>query len=373
MTAALFLSVAALEAAVFITAAALGAVVFFSMAALDAAASPFTLEGRVVNGTQGGVVSSLSVELVEPAGGMRIVGEAQAQASAFSFEGLPDTLSLLLVRTRYEGVTYTEPFRYQGGESARVELTVYERSEEWKGLTVSLPHVMARRLGEVLRIEQMYEVTNETSPPVTVYGDRSRFVIHLPPDMERLNALYVSFMGLPIAKEPIPGPEEGSYYVDQPLKPGRTRIAVSFDVPYAEGSYRLVERQQYDLQSVLVFAEDTTMTISSDAIELVREPSPHRFVAYRGGEIPAGSNLVLNFSGGTAATPHGHPSVVTVNPADPAEPVLFAVFLVLLFSSALTIYMSPAGAARRRAALERAKEEAIVKLARLDDLHGACL
>jgi len=350
-----------------------------SLVLVPAAAGAFTIKGKVVNGTTQDRAVSTDVIIVDPAGGMTGEQTVRAENGVFEVEGLSDDTSVFLVRVDYQGVMYNEMVRTSDGDPAEVVIMIYEPTEAWEGVRVSMPHVVARRHGDHVEMEQLYEINNVSNPPRTIVGE-GPFHFPIPEDNMEISAIYVTALGMPIERAPEPTETPGLYRITYALRPGITRAGVSYRLPYGEGAYTLRQVFPYDVEAVTVFGEDPEMTITSEATAFVRDESGHDMVSYVSGNIPSGTQLEIRFAGGSGQSlvgegggGRGATGSVVILPNHMEEASLMIMVILLL---ALTAFMGitlhgTEDPLRNPRNLRSYYDTLLRRMARLDDLLEA--
>jgi len=338
--------------------------------ALAAPANAFTIHGHIVNGTTGATVDNAKVVVVNPSGGMLQEQEVEARGGRFEVTGLDPQAPIYLLRVDYDGVPYNVPIRVDGTDHD-ITVNVYESTSSWQGINVTAPHLAASWQGDHLAIEQLFEISNESSPPRTATGDEGYFKLFIPTDMESLTTCFVTSLGVPVDRVPVPTGEPGVYRVEYPIRPGLTRVGVAYKVPYSNASYTLNAKVLYDLAHVFVFAVDPDMKITSPSHNLQPADPVHGMTAFSIHGVPKGDVLTLSFEGGTSQV---------VGAAEDIQVVPDAAHSIALFSMVplLLVLLALVGTTQRQvsplsdAGVLRAYYDALVKrLARLDDLRAA--
>jgi hypothetical protein len=340
------------------------------MLALAAPAHAFTVRGNIVNGTTGATVENAKVALVKPSGGMEEEGEVEAKGGRFEFTNLDPQAPIYLLRVDYDGVPYNVPVRVDGADHD-VTIDVYESTTSWDGISVTVPHLAASWQGDDLSIEQMFEISNESSPPRTAAGDKGFFKLFIPTDMESLTTCFVTTLGVPVDRVPQPTAEPGVFLVDYPIRPGITRIGIAYKVPYANASYTLNAKVLYDLMHVSVFAVDPDMKITSSSHTLEAGEPVHGMTAFAIHGVRKGDVLTLAFEGGTSEAVAANQDIQVV-PSDAHHVALFAMIPLLLMLLAVVAMTQRQADPLSDKSVLRAHYEILVKrLARLDDLRAA--
>jgi hypothetical protein len=344
---------------------------------VPAAAGAFTIKGRVVNGTTRDRSVSTDVVIVNPAGGMMAEETVRAENGVFEAE-LGDDASVYLLRVDYQGVMYSEMVRASDGDPAEVVVMIYESTDVWEGVRVSMPHMVARRHGDHIEVEQLYELNNVSNPPRTIVGN-GPFQFPVPADNQGIEAVYVTALGMPIERPAVPTETPGLYRVDYSIRPGITRAGVSYRLPYDDGAYTLHQVFPYDLEEITVFGEDPDMNISSETTAFVRDASGHDMVAYTAGPLAQGTPLEVRFEGGSGQSLVGDGDggrgrgtvVILPNPMEEASLMIMVILLL-----ALTAFMGITVRGTRDPLsdpdnLRNYYETLLRRMARLDDMLAA--
>jgi len=265
--------------------------------ALAATVNAFTVKGTVTNGTTNKPVASAHVIVIQPSAGMKEVGSTEAKNGQFEVPNLSNSAPIYVLRVEYQGTTYNEPVRVTGSDQT-VDIAVFETTTSWAGVTVTVPHLAVARQGDELMVEQMYEITNATSPSRTVAAKDGAFKLFLPADMDTLTDCYVSAGQMPLKVSPIPGNVADLYGIDYPIRPGTTQVTIGYMVPYKSGSYTLQHKFAQAVTHMSIFAVDSTMQVSSTSHQFASTESVHDMKAYAVHDIKANSTVALTFSGG---------------------------------------------------------------------------
>lgn len=330
------------------------------------------IHGQVVNGTTNTPVNPITIRVVNPSGGMRIEREVETtdDLGHFRIDGLPDA-PIYLVRVTYEGVNYTEVVQSASHNHHQLEFNVYERTDTWEGVKVTAPHVLLSRSLDTLTVDKFIQVSNETSPPKTIYGGDEGFVFYLPEDLLEINSISIRSLGIPLPMTPTATGEPGFYTLDYPIKPGVTQISASLDLPYADGRYNYNEQLKYDIEEMLVITEDPGIAVTSSTTAIGEAEDFHGFKAYRLTGLTAGKPLELTISGGSSAAAHGSMPQISVvyNQTHGVALVMMIVVAAMLAGFLLMIARRGRTPGVEEEVLSAQKEELLGQLARLDDLH----
>jgi len=83
-----------------------------------------------------------------------------------------------------------------------------------------------------LEVKQLITVRNDSQPPRTLMNDRP-FEVELAPEAQVQSGLVQVEEGQPLKQKPVPGEQKGQYYFAFPIRPGDTRFAVVYRLPYS--------------------------------------------------------------------------------------------------------------------------------------------
>ena len=358
---------------IIISAIAVTALAAMSALLLPGTAHAVSIHGAVVNGTTGAADVTATVAIINPASGMAPIHTVEAANGKFSVDRLDP--GMYMARVDYGGVTYNKPFQIVGDEHANVAVTVYETTNSWEGVKVVVPHFTAARHGDHLVIERVYDIYNESQPPRTIAGDNAFFRFPLPEEMHNFSGLYVQYGEVPIEREPMETDEESVYRVDYPIRPGLTRVVMSYTAEYDTGAVAINEKLLYDIEGFTIFATDAEMAIASSSHDLAQGEGPHAGVSWDINGLERGDVLNLSFSGGVnqeqAAAAGGgqHTVIVVPNEAENLSLVLMVILLLALVAFTGIAMREPLVDGSEALRLSQHRKMLIHRLAKLDDLH----
>ncbi len=347
-----------------------------TVTAFSPAALAFEIHGKVINGTTDTPVAGITVNVVDPRHGMATEEEIQTDSQgAYAAKDLKGEDSLYLVQVTYGGVNYTEIVRPEESKG-HVEIRVYETTTDWDSLSVSLPHLMARRSADTLSIDRIFVVSNRTIPPKTVQGAGAGFRLYIPEEKLQITSLFATSLGIPISVVPRPTETPGIFTIDYPFKPGDTQVGVSFDVDYKDARYAYAEPLQYPLDEVVVIADDPEMEVTSDTIDLGKSEDIRGLKAHRLSRLARSSTLALNFRGGSSSSvapsaPAADHEIITLSePWQNASVILITGFFLLLVLALAYAAKSAVEESDEMEYLTLRKGSIATQIARLDDLFA---
>jgi hypothetical protein len=133
-----------------------------------------------------------------------------------------------LVRVVHEQVNYHQ--LVEAGAKP-VVMAVFEAAEKLEGVSAIMEVQRLEATSEMLEIKQLVTVRNASQPPRTLVKDRT-FEMQLPAEAEVESGLVQVEDGPPLKQKPVAGEQRGQYYFASPLRPGDTRFAVVYRLPY---------------------------------------------------------------------------------------------------------------------------------------------
>jgi hypothetical protein len=216
---------------------------WFATAALGAN----EIRGSVRNLTRGRPAVGDEVLLIRLDQGMPEEARATTDAhGAFTFN--PQHFDRpYLVRVLHHRVDYDQ--RAVVGDVLSVP--VFDVASQVPNVTGSIEILRTGTNGRWLHVSDMYEITNESSPPLTQVGERT-FDAYLPRDA-KVDSVVAAGPGkgaAMISATPVTG-EPGHFTVSFPLRPGATRFAFNYDLPY-EGHARFQITRAYPIRQLAI-------------------------------------------------------------------------------------------------------------------------
>jgi hypothetical protein len=220
----------------------------FVMAILSASglrADNFT--GTVHNQTTKTAAAGNDVILLRLGNGMEEEARTKTDAQgAFSLVG-HSAGAAYVVRVLHEGVNYDQTVK----GSAPLEMNVFDVVSKIKGLSGSIGMVQMESDGRMLKVTEMYAITNSSNPPRTQSGPHS-FEISLPEKaaLDLVEARRSEGVWIKTPPVAIPGQPE-RYAINFPIRPGDTLFKYTYHLPYS-GPTRFHLRLPYPIQKFAV-------------------------------------------------------------------------------------------------------------------------
>jgi hypothetical protein len=218
------------------------------LACLSAAAlGANNIIGSVRNESRGEPGVADEVILVRLDQGMQEEAHTKTDAKgAFTFKvqypGKP-----YLLRVVHQGVSYDQ--RALAGDA--ISIQVFDAAPRVPGITGTIEILRTGTKRNLLHVSDMVEIKNGSSPPRTQASERT-FEAYLPANakIDSVLAAGPGKLSVIISAAPVPG-EPGHYTVNFPLRPGATKFAFNYDLPY-HGHAAFQTRHAYPLQQFAV-------------------------------------------------------------------------------------------------------------------------
>jgi hypothetical protein len=134
-----------------------------------------------------------------------------------------------VVRVIHQGVTYHRMIE-AGAKPIAVE--VFDVARQVEGVNAIMDVQRFEATSDQLEVKQLITVSNDSRPPRTLMNDRP-FEIQLPPEAHLQSGMVQVEDDQPLKQHPVPGDHKGQYYFAFPIRPGDTRFAVIYRLPYS--------------------------------------------------------------------------------------------------------------------------------------------
>ena len=187
------------------------------------------ITGTVTNGTSNKPSAGDQVVLLSLSGAMEEVGHTKTDAQGHYRLNSPGQ-GQSLVRVDHQGVRY---FRTVPQDTKVVNVTVYDAARTVDHFIVD-GHIFRFRTipQNQLEVAETFVVRNQSSPPRTQMGNRS-FDFDLPEGAKIEEGVAQGPGGMPTSSMPVPADQKNRYGFMFPIRPGQTRLQVTYKVPYA--------------------------------------------------------------------------------------------------------------------------------------------
>ena len=256
----------------------------FSCWALTLSAN--NISGIVRNGSLGLPSAGDAIVLLRLDDGMQEAHAKTDTSGAFALAVQhPD--KRYLVRVIHQDVHYDQ----QAAAGDALSIVVYDAAKDVRDVAGSIEIIRAGTRGKLLHISDMIEITNQSRPPFTLVGKRT-FEAYLPANskMDSILAAGPDKIGVMISAAPVPG-EPGHYALNFPLRPGATKFAFNYDLPY-EGHATFETRHAYAMgQLAIMIPPSMEFSSHSGAFQILATGNSryqvHALNLLKAGEGPA--------------------------------------------------------------------------------------
>lgn len=344
------------------------------------------VEGQVFNGTFNRPVANQEVRLLSPQGGMQQVAAALTNTDGryvFATEEI-NLRAFYLLETRYQGISYPAPVRFDSGGTATVNLTVYEATPAAPPLVLELVRVFVRAEGGKVLVQEEYSVRNPSQPPRAYADEKGTFRFRIPPGATGPTASVLGLLDMPLSQAVQPGKSAGDFSITYPLKPGLTRVVVAYEADYAASAFTLSERLAYPADRAEAYVSPSSLSVASPIFQPMGVDPTHDIEKLEARTLPREALLELRLSGESAApaTPEGGqggPEIQILPNSITRQGVLFLALFLLFLLWALGVrvakewprWQAARGVAPEQKELAAKVETMLNSLADLDELFAA--
>lgn len=227
------------------------------------------VDGVVLNGTLMRPQPGVEISLVQPSQqGMKPLGKTVSdQQGKFKIDAviLPGPG---LLQSTYQGATYNQIIT-PGMPTSGVEVMVFESTNKAGTAKVAQHLIVMEPTADQIKISELFIMSNKTTMTYhdTAAGSAQFF---LPEgSAESAKAIITAPGGMPVPRPASQTAKAGIYKVDYPLKPGDTRIEVTYTTPAAQKFSGKIAASDAPTRIVT----PATVTLTGDGIEtLGQEP-----------------------------------------------------------------------------------------------------
>src|SRR5229473_977450 len=220
-----------------------------------------------------------------------------------------------LVRVFHRGVSYDQ----QASVGQALIIQVFDTATHVQGITGTIEILRTGTVGNLLHVSDMVEIKNESSPPLTQAGERT-FEVYLPANakIDSVLAAGPGTLGMTISAAAVSG-EPGHFTVNFPLRPGATKLAFNYDLPY-HGRVSFHLKHAYALQQLAIMTPAAMKFSSrSSAFEILKTGNRH-YQVHAASQLKAGEGPEFEVSGTGALPPLGDQASSHQRFLSPASP-----------------------------------------------------
>jgi len=225
-----------------------------------------------------------------------------------------------LVRVFHQGVSYDQ--QVSAGQAHSIE--VFDTATQVQGITGAIEILRTASNGDLLHVSDLVEIKNVSRPPLTQVGEHT-FEVYLPAGakIDSVMAAGPEDTGMMIPVTPVPG-QPGHYSVNFPLRPGATKFAFNYDLPY-HGHVAFQTKHAYPFEQLAVMIPlGMKFSSPSPGFEILATGNS-RYQVHIVNQVKAGEGPEFEVSGTGALPPPGHQAKTqppSLLPFDPAQPAL---------------------------------------------------
>ena len=199
-----------------------------STAALSAA----PIDGTVVNRTTGKPQPNVILQVVQPGqAGMQTLASAKSDATGkFDFPTVPTGNGPRIIQAIYQGVLYNKVLM-PGAPASGLEVDVYDASAKPGAAKIAQHFILLQPSPNQLSVNEGYIYQGD---PKTTFNDPKNGTLqfYLPPEAAgNVDVSITGPGGMPIKRPAGKTSQPNVYKLDYPIKPGETRINVSYSLP----------------------------------------------------------------------------------------------------------------------------------------------
>jgi hypothetical protein len=194
-------------------------------------ASAATLTGTVKNLTTDKPSAGDDVALLGLSQGMSELAHTKTDAKgSFTFT-IDDPDKPHLVRVTHDGVNYFPPGGPIRPGATTVEIPIYDAAKKIDGISTTVQVLRVQADGSTLQLLELIALKNDSKPPRAQNGEHG-YEFTLPEGAQVDQMIAQSPGGMPVNVAPTGG-KGGKYSVNYALKPGESRLEISYHLPYS--------------------------------------------------------------------------------------------------------------------------------------------
>ncbi|MEQ1886031.1 MAG: hypothetical protein ABL967_13285 [Bryobacteraceae bacterium] len=243
-------------------------ITFISATLLALAVQAWAVDGIVLNGTTKQPQPGVDINLVQPSEkGMVPLGKAKSGPDGKFVINAEIPPGPGLLQATFQGATYNQILTPVSPRSG-VEVMVYDSTNKAGTAKANEHMILLEPDDTAIRVTEMFILKNDTS---LTFNDPQKGSVqyYLPKDAKDAKASITAPGGMPINRPPVKTGQTNIFKVDYPIKPGETRIDITYTTPPAEKFAGKVVPSD----SATHLVTPSTVTITGNGIEPVgQEP-----------------------------------------------------------------------------------------------------
>jgi hypothetical protein len=200
-----------------------------------------------------------------------------------------------LVRVIHQGVSYDQ----QAAPGQSLSIQVFDAVLEVRGITGTIEILRTGTNGRLLHVSDLVEIKNASNPPLTQVGERT-FEAYLPAKakIDSVLAAGPGTLAMTISAAPVPG-EPGHFTVSFPLRPGSTKLAFNYDLPY-NGRAKFHPKFAFPVQQLAVMIPPAMKFSSPSSAFEILATGNSRYQVQAAKQLKAGAGPEFEVSGSGA-------------------------------------------------------------------------
>ena len=262
-----------------------------------------SISGQVLNGTTGAPVSSQTLQLLMPRGGMQQVATAVTDSNGQFAVAASDlaTDSFYLLQATYQGVNYHAAVKFDDRGQARADITVYDATRTAPPIRIESARIILHAEGGKVRVQEMFAIRNSAQPPRSYVNPDGTFLFHLAKTTGEPTAAVAGLMNMPLPQPVNPGKGQGNFNIQYPLKPGVTVMMVAYDGDYASNKLELADSVAYPIDTVELQVSPPGLAVESPLFKAAGTDAETGSQKYIAENVPPSAQLAASVSGEAAA------------------------------------------------------------------------
>jgi hypothetical protein len=219
-----------------------------------------------------------------------------------------------LLRVIHQGVSYDQ----QAIVGRSLSIEVFDAAPKVHGVTGTIEILRTGTNGRLLHVSDLLEINNASNPPLTQAGERT-LEVYLPAKAKIGSVLAAGPGTLAMAISAAPAGEPGHFTVSFPLRPGSTKFAFNYDLPY-RGRARFHPKLVFPVQQLAVMIPSTMKFSSPSSAFEILATGNSRYQVHAANQLKAGEGPEFEVSGTGALLPLADQATSQQRFPSPASP-----------------------------------------------------
>jgi hypothetical protein len=258
-----------------------------------------TVTGTVRNGTTNKVAQGVEVILISLQGSMQPVANAKTDSEGrYHFDNPGLGRAPMLIRAVYRGVNYHEPV--PPGKST-ADIQVFEPTTKPDAFAITAHAIVLQPSTTELSVGEVYNIQNNTQPPMAFYKQDGSFVFSLPEGAQLGDVSAMGSSGMPVTQGTI-DKGKNQEAIAYPFRPGDSGVRISYKLPYSGGAAKVKFVSPYAADKALLFAPPG-VHVSGDGFSPAGQDQG--FAVYIRETVAANTPLMVTVSGAAPAPTQG--------------------------------------------------------------------